>query len=388
MPNIKIIGAKKKFRIFHDKTTTLKDKIINFGNRKKYEERWVLRGIDIEVAEGEVIGLIGQNGSGKSTLLKLMSGILIPNEGKVLVEGKVSSLLELGAGFHPDMSGRENIFINASIFGLSRLQIEEKLDSIIEFSEMGYFIDNPVRTYSSGMYMRLAFSIAVHVEADILLIDEILTVGDANFQKKCFERIIKLKDAGTTIAVVSHDLESLKHICTKVYWLHDGVIFRSGNPFEVCNEYLNETGQLRISNERSEGILLNEQHKLELDNLKLNLKILDYSDSLYLPKERATVTVLLSNDSLEAISSLQPYPVHISYHWIDEDEKMVVYEGERTRLATVLLPGSSFVHDMKVQVPVEPGNYYLVITLVQEGCFWFDEANICTRFGVEVKEGD
>lgn len=185
---IEVKDVTKSFKIYTDKGKMLKEKIL-FRNRNRYEMRNVLKGISFEVKRGESIGLIGNNGCGKSTTLKLLSKIIYPNSGSIQIAGRVSSLIELGAGFHPDMSGRENIFINAAIFGLSRKETEKRLDSIIEFSELEEFIDNPVRTYSSGMYMRLAFSVAISVDADILLIDEILAVGDTNFQAKCFNKL-------------------------------------------------------------------------------------------------------------------------------------------------------------------------------------------------------
>lgn len=179
---IRVSDVSKKFKIFEDKPATLKDRII-YRSKGVFQEKWVLRDISFEVSHGKMIGLIGRNGSGKSTLLKILTRILQPDQGKVEIVGRVSSLLELGAGFHMDFTGRENIYMNASIFGLSRKEIDGKIDEIIRFAELGQFIENPVRTYSSGMYMRLAFSIAVHVDPDILLIDEILAVGDNAFQK-------------------------------------------------------------------------------------------------------------------------------------------------------------------------------------------------------------
>ena len=181
---INIKNMNKDFIIYGDKANTLKERIIRVGKSKK-EVRNVLKNININIKKGETVALIGVNGSGKSTLLKLITKIIYPNKGSIKVNGKVSSLLELGAGFHPDFSGRENIYFNASIFGLTRKEIDERLDKIIEFSELGEFIDTPVRTYSSGMYMRLAFSVAINVDADIILIDEILAVGDQHFQEKC-----------------------------------------------------------------------------------------------------------------------------------------------------------------------------------------------------------
>lgn len=239
---IEVNHVTKSFKVYLDKGRTLKEKIL-FQNRRKYERRTVLDGISFEVKKGEAIGLIGQNGCGKSTTLKLLTRIMYPDSGTIEMAGRVSSLIELGAGFHPDMSGRQNIYINASIFGLSRKEIDARLNDIISFSELEEFIDNPVRTYSSGMYMRLAFSVAINVDADILLIDEILAVGDANFQAKCFNKLREIKAAGTTIVIVSHSLGQIEQICERSIWIQDGKIRLEGIPREVHPAYLNYMAQ-------------------------------------------------------------------------------------------------------------------------------------------------
>lgn len=230
----------KTFNVYYDKTNTIKEKLL-FWNRGKKEVREILNGINLTVKKGEVVGLIGVNGSGKSTLLKLMTKIIYPNKGKITTNGKVTSLLELGAGFHPDFSGRENIYFNASIFGLTRKEIDDRIETIIEFSELGQFIDNPVRTYSSGMYMRLAFSVAINVNADILLIDEILSVGDEHFQNKCFNKMLELKNEGKTMVFVTHSMDAVKRLCNRAIWLSNGKIKKDGDTSEVVDEYIEET---------------------------------------------------------------------------------------------------------------------------------------------------
>lgn len=230
----------KDFKIYMDKANSLKEKML-FWNRNKKETREVLKDINLTIKNGEAVGLIGVNGSGKSTLLKLMTKIIYPNKGKIITNGKLTSLLELGAGFHPDFSGRENIYFNASIFGLTRKQIDERLNDIIEFSELGSYIDNPVRTYSSGMYMRLAFAVAINVDADILLVDEVLAVGDQHFQEKCIAKMKELKEQGKTMVFVTHSLGTVKDFCNRAVWLNQGVIKMDGNPDEVIEEYLKET---------------------------------------------------------------------------------------------------------------------------------------------------
>lgn len=239
---IDVQNITKKFKIYLDKGSQLKERLL-FRKRNRYEEREVLKGISFQVRKGEAIGLIGHNGCGKSTTLKLLTKIMYPDSGTITMNGRVSSLIELGAGFHPDMSGRENIYTNASIFGLTRKEIDSRLKDIIAFSELEEFIDNPVRTYSSGMYMRLAFSVAINVDADILLIDEILAVGDANFQAKCFNKLREIKARGTTIVIVSHSLGQIEQICDRSVWIHEGLIRADGAPKEINLAYLEFMGQ-------------------------------------------------------------------------------------------------------------------------------------------------
>ncbi len=229
----------KDFKMYYDRANTLKEKLLFFSKKNKSKDKLlhILKDINLTIDKGESVALIGVNGSGKSTLLKMMTKIIYPNKGKITVNGKLTSLLELGAGFHPDFSGRENIYFNSSIFGLTKKEIEKRIDQIIEFSELQDFIDNPVRTYSSGMYMRLAFSIAINVDADILLIDEILAVGDAHFQEKCFNKLKELKKEGKTIVIVSHSTGQIKEFCDRAVWLYQGKVRMDGKVDEVLKEY-------------------------------------------------------------------------------------------------------------------------------------------------------
>ena len=246
---IEVRNVRKHFKVYKDKGHMLRERIIHF-NRNKYENREVLKGISFDVKKGESVGLIGKNGCGKSTTLKLLTRILRPNDGTIDIQGRVCSLIELGAGFHPDMSGRENIYINASIFGIKAKEVDKRLNDIIRFSELEEFIDNPVRTYSSGMYMRLAFSVAINVDADILLIDEILAVGDNSFQTKCFNKLKSLKDQGTTIVIVSHALGQVEKLCDRAIWIDEGIIRKDGPARQICREYLDKMEADRL--ERAE----------------------------------------------------------------------------------------------------------------------------------------
>ncbi len=245
---IRVSDVHKKYKVYHDKGSSLKEKIL-FRNRNYHEDRWVLNGISLDVKKGESVGLIGHNGCGKSTLLKLLTKIIYPDSGLIEMKGRVSSLIELGAGFHPDMSGRENVYTNASIFGLTKKEINKRIDKIIRFSELEEFIDNPVRTYSSGMYMRLAFAVAINVDADILLIDEILAVGDASFQTKCFNKLREIKSKGTTIVIVSHSLGQVEQICDRSIWINDGKILMEDTPRNVHPYYLEFMGKKNLNSD-------------------------------------------------------------------------------------------------------------------------------------------
>lgn len=236
---IEIRDMTKSFKIYKDQARTMKERLVRAGS--KPEVKTVLKDINLDIRKGETVALIGTNGCGKSTLLKLMTKILYPNKGTVETQGKLTSLLELGAGFHMDFTGRENIYFNASIFGMTRSEIENRVDDIIEFSELGENIDEPVRTYSSGMYMRLAFSIAINVDAEILLIDEILAVGDQHFQNKCFDKLEELRDSDKTIVIVSHSLETVQNLCSRAVWVYHGKIQLDGDPAYVIRQYLKQS---------------------------------------------------------------------------------------------------------------------------------------------------
>jgi len=239
---VEFINVSKRFILHRDRPRSLRDLFFHLLHgqwRPPSETLWALRDINFAVEEGTTLGLIGPNGSGKSTALKLAGGILEPTEGHIQTQGRVSALIELGAGFHPDLTGRENIYLNGSILGLSQGQIRQKLDEIIAFAELERFIDVPVKYYSSGMYMRLGFSVAAHTDPDILLVDEVLAVGDAAFQHKCLDRIATLRRNGVTIVLVSHDLGTIQSLCDQAIWLDHGQLQALGHPTDVVMAYLN-----------------------------------------------------------------------------------------------------------------------------------------------------
>ena len=202
------------------------------------EEFWALRNVSLEIRRGQVVGLIGRNGAGKSTLLKIISRITEPTEGRISIKGRVSSLLEVGTGFHPELTGRENIYLNGAILGMRKTEIQRKFDEIVAFAEIDRFLDTPVKRYSSGMYVRLAFAVAAHLEPEILIIDEVLAVGDAAFQRKCLGRMNDVAREGRTVIVVSHNMLSVEGLCNRAVWMHEGTIVEEGEPHEVIAKYL------------------------------------------------------------------------------------------------------------------------------------------------------
>lgn len=245
--------AARRFRVYPRESRALKDLVVARG-RARGTDVWALRDISFSVDAGHAIGLVGRNGSGKTTLLRLLSGIVKPTSGRVAVGGRVGSLLELGAGFHPDLTGRENVFLNGSIHGLRRVAIREKLDEIVAFAGLEEFIDLPVRTYSSGMYMRLGFAIASHIEADVLLLDEVFAVGDEAFQRKCFGKIFEFKQGGGTIVFVSHDAAAVERLCDRAVLLKDGLVAFDGPTHEAIVEYRRLLAGERDPIERAAGL--------------------------------------------------------------------------------------------------------------------------------------
>lgn len=237
MINIENVGM--KFNLGIEKDNSMKQVFVNLftGNKKKKETFWALKDISFHIDKGEVVGLIGSNGAGKSTLLKVVSGVMKPTEGKVTVNGVISPMIELGAGFDANLTARENIYLNGSILGYSKKFLDEKFESIVDFSELREFLDVPVKNFSSGMTAKLAFSIATIVNPEILIVDEILSVGDIKFQEKSKNKMMEMIKGGTTVLYVSHSLESIKDLCTKVVWIEHGQIVKIGNPKEICDEY-------------------------------------------------------------------------------------------------------------------------------------------------------
>jgi len=241
---VRVSHLSKRFRLFHERHQSLKQSLLN-RRRSSHEDFWALRDISFDVMEGETFGIVGHNGSGKSTMLKCLTKILQPDEGSVAVDGTISALLELGAGFHPELSGRENIFLNAAILGVPRRQVQERYDDIVEFSGLAQFIDTPVKNYSSGMFVRLGFAVAVNVDPDVLIIDEVLAVGDADFQAKCGDKIADYRDRRKTIVLVTHSMADVVRLCQRAAWIDHGRLRMIGAPNEITDAYLDTTHQGR-----------------------------------------------------------------------------------------------------------------------------------------------
>lgn len=317
---IEIRNMTKTFKTYKDKQKTLKERVTR--RRGEVQENTVLKNINLDIKKGETVALIGTNGSGKSTLLKIMTRILYPNEGTVETNGKVTSLLELGAGFHPDFTGRENIYFNAAVFGLTREEIDKRVDDIIEFSELGAFIDEPVRTYSSGMYMRLAFSVAINVDADILLIDEILAVGDQHFQNKCFDKLEQLRDSDKTIVIVSHTLGMMKILCSRAVWIYKGTLRLDGDPTYVISKYLEQSAidnqEEAKKSEEGEEKDLTPRGAVFLDS-PANFEVLDSMKNLHLKGWAVSnsldeqLEILLDDEPLEDIARSVREDVYDAY---------------------------------------------------------------------------
>jgi lipopolysaccharide transport system ATP-binding protein len=238
MGRVVVSGLSKRYKIYPDSWSRVME-WASGGRMRKHAEKWALRGVSFEVPRGSSLGVVGANGAGKSTLLKILAGTTLPTSGTYSIEGRLGSLLELGAGFHPEFSGKDNIFMNAAIMGISKAEVRERFEELAEFAEVGEYLLRPVRTYSSGMSMRLAFAVAMMSRPDVLILDEVLAVGDQHFQKKCMDKVREIRMSGTTVLFVSHSVYHVRQICDNAIWIHDGAVVTSGNPINVTDEYVN-----------------------------------------------------------------------------------------------------------------------------------------------------
>ena len=350
---IAVEGLGKKFRLMQDRNWTLKATLLA-GHRTRYEEFWALRDVSFEIPTGETFGIVGGNGSGKSTLLKVLAGILRADEGSAVARGRLSALLELGAGFHPELTGRENVYLNGSILGFTSREIRNLFDDIVEFAELEQFIDEPVRNYSSGMYMRLGFSVAIHVEPEILLVDEILAVGDLTFQKRCLDRFARLRDEGRTVVVVSHDLDMIGRLCDSSVWINKGELASVGSSSSVLEDFISH-------DENSDMSMSNQSHQLRLkpDDLVKSLDLVD-----------------INGQSMSSTASGQPALIRVRYDADGAGEPATValglYRADGTHVSSINSgAATSAGNDVGIievdyempSLPVQPGIYEISIAL-------------------------
>jgi ABC-type polysaccharide/polyol phosphate transport system ATPase subunit len=358
-PVIQFDNVSKRFVLHHDKARSVQDLLVKKLGRRNgdltNEEFWALHEVSFQVLPGETVGLIGPNGAGKSTALKLIARIFRPTKGKISVDGRLNALIEVGVGFHPELTGRENIYLTGALLGLSRRDIQMHFDEIVAFSELEKFMDMQVKHYSSGMHVRLGFAIATCIEADILLVDEVLAVGDARFQRKCFERIDEMRARGTTIFFVSHAVAEVERTCTRALLLMDGRLMADGQPAQVIAQY--------------------EELRKERQPVELGFYNVEYSD-YSVPAEmslegRYQMTVTLRNQSPELWHNQGPSAVMLSYHWLDRWGSLHQLLGPGTPLPHALAPGEAVTLQSGVMPPTAPGQYRLEIDLMRDGHGWF-----------------
>lgn len=371
-------GVSKRFIIHHAKSRSFQDLLLdtlrrNDGSR---EEFWALRDVSFNVQPGEAVGLIGPNGAGKSTCLKLVARIIEPTRGRITVKGRVGALLEVVAGFHEDLTGRENVFLSGALMGLTRRDIQSRFDEIVAFAEMEKFIDTPVKHYSTGMYMRLGFAIAATLEPDLLLIDESLAVGDASFQRKCLMRIAEIKRGGATILFVSHQAQQVEQLCSRAILLWEGQLRADGTPESAQAEY----EQLRAARARER------YHAGGGEVYGVNYLQAQIPDRM--PAQKPLfVPITIQNSSTspwEYGGRNAKHKITLSYHWLDQWGHVVTWDGARTELPREVAPGESITLEAEVHPPDHPGMYRLEVELVNEGVAWFSERGV-TPFSREVQ---
>jgi ABC-2 type transport system ATP-binding protein/lipopolysaccharide transport system ATP-binding protein len=371
---IVVDDVSKRFRLYRERASSLKETITSRrGRRARFEEFWALRNVSVTVPKGSTFGFIGHNGSGKSTLLRLMAGIHPPTSGTVRTEGRISALLELGAGFHPELSGRENVYLNGSILGLTRREVNSVLGEIIEFSGLQDFIDSPVKHYSSGMYVRLGFAVAVHVKPEILMIDEVIAVGDEEFQRRCFDYLYKLRRDGVTIVMVSHSAPLMEQMCDQVAWLDHGVLLDDGDPSDVVRKYLEKVNVAESERLATTG----EVQPVDPDD-----------DPKTAAEDAGTREIeILGFELLDgagrvipAASTGDPLTVRVRYHAHApiaqpvfgigfETEHSVRVSGPNTRFSGVdtgVVEGEGHVDYTMDRLPLMPGGWRLAVTIVDE----------------------
>jgi len=372
--------------VITDKVKSLGKKIISPWNHKQSstysttEEFWALKDISFKVKQGEVIGIIGRNGAGKSTLLKIISRITEPTKGRIRINGKVASLLEVGTGFHPELTGRENIFLNGAILGMGKAEIKRKFDEIVAFAEIEKFLDTPVKRFSSGMYVRLAFAVAAHLEPEILLVDEVLAVGDAAFQKRCMGKMGEVVQKGRTILFVSHKMDAIRRLCQSVILLHDGELIRKGPTETVVNHYLSGTNLYAELKDRGPA----PGKAMHLRSAKLIDEKLNIKDN-FAKNETGYVEVLYDiNTSLEN--------VHIVCHFVDNEDRIIISTGDCDVSRRLHQKRESGTYKTKFKIPTDilnEGEYSLIFALGVPYGRIYDRLTDVVRFSLsDSREGN
>ena len=344
---IEVKDISKQFRLYNEKHTSLKERVIH-GGKMPFTPFWALEDVNVDVMQGETFGILGRNGCGKSTLLKCIAGILKPTSGEIRVRGSLAAMLELGAGFQPDLSGRDNIFLNGSLLGLSRSEIEKRFDDIVAFAELEEFIDNQVKFYSSGMYVRLGFAVAVNVEPDVLLVDEVLAVGDANFQRKCLDHVKKFQREGRTIVVVSHATDVIRQNCDRAMVMNHGRVITIDDSGEAIRVYLADLlGVGTLEHSESGGI---EGNVLAIGTVKAEHGGSGSRSHMY-PGEPLTVTAEL--DSLAAVpNAMATIAIHDDKH-----ELVFASDPDDPACAMEVPQGGGIVRFSFPEVPLLDGTY-------------------------------
>jgi ABC-2 type transport system ATP-binding protein len=347
-PVIAVEGVSKRFRLYHERPSSLKERILRF-RRPRAEEFWALRDVSLEVPHGKTWGLVGPNGSGKTTLLKLIGGILRPTEGRLTTQGRIAALLELGAGFHPDLTGRENVYLNASILGLSKKETDRYFDEIVAFAEIEEFIDNQVKYYSSGMFVRLGFAVAVHVDPEILLVDEVLAVGDEGFQKKCLDRVGEMQKEGRTIVFVTHAMAFVQQICDSATLLEGGRMRASGDTEKVIREFRAVMARRRTGVGEEAAT-----HEVEIADVDL-LDSKGSPNSMVAPGQSLSVQI-----ELHAKQPVEDPVVVVGIHNA-RDEWVFTSDTERLDVSLGRLDGKLRVtFDLKA-IPLLEGQYFVTV---------------------------
>jgi lipopolysaccharide transport system ATP-binding protein len=387
---IKVENISKKYNLVHKEGGT-SDSVIEsvskwsrslFTKKQKTnntEEFWALQGINLEIQRGDRVGIIGRNGAGKSTLLKILSRIVIPTTGRIEYEGRMASLLEVGTGFHGDLSGRENIYLNGSILGMSKKEIDNKFDEIVAFSEVERFLDTPVKRYSSGMYVRLAFAVAAHLEPEILIVDEVLAVGDAEFQKKCLGKMREVSNSGRTILFVSHNMAAIQNLCNKCIYLKNGTLIEQGETSEVIHSYLR-------SSTASNQIDLSQRKDRSGNRAVLfhSFKLKDKNDNLIATAQSGTY-VKIEIEFKHSKSSLSNFKIAIG---IDDEygQRITQLNNEVTDQAFEKISGNNSIVCIEIpHLPLKQGDYTLALfaTINGEIADWIQEAVV-----LQVEAGD